>query len=64
MTELVKNTTLQAQEITENTTQFKVSVPSDFVKFAGWNKGEQLKVSYVVGSGRVMLEKRDEDGDE
>jgi len=62
MSELEREVTLQAQEITDSHTQFKVVVPSEFVRLAEWKKGDTLKMTFVLGSGKLIIE-RDEEGD-
>lgn len=39
--------------------QFTITIPSDFVKVCGWQKGEILKAELILGSGLVCLSKRE-----
>jgi len=56
MDEYMKETKLQGQN-NDGYEQFKVSVPIDFVRLLGWEKGDILNLSVVLG-GRLSVEKK------
>lgn len=54
---LVRSVVLQGRDVREGTVQYTVTIPAEFVKLAGWDKGDELDVRVVLGSGVVQLEK-------
>lgn len=59
MAELERRVILQDNKASEGVSQFKVTIPSDFVNLLGWEKGDGLKVSLVFGSGKLCIERGD-----
>jgi len=54
--ELTKELSLQG-DMRKYSIQFKITIPADWVSVLGWDKGDKLKASLVLGSGKVTLEK-------
>ena len=40
--------------------QYSVTIPRDFVSLLGLVKGDELRITVVLGSGQIIIEKRDE----
>jgi len=57
---LHREVVLQSQEVRDGVNQFKVTIPLEFVKLLGWEKGDEISLGLVLGSGIVSLEKKRE----
>jgi hypothetical protein len=40
--------------------QYSVTIPRDFVSLLGLVKGDELRITVVLGSGQIIIEKRDD----
>jgi bifunctional DNA-binding transcriptional regulator/antitoxin component of YhaV-PrlF toxin-antitoxin module len=41
-------------------TQYSLTIPRDFVSLLGLVKGDELRITVVLGSGQIIIEKKDE----
>ena len=40
--------------------QYSLTIPRDFVSLLGLVKGDELRITIVLGSGQIIIEKRNE----
>lgn len=50
---------LQSQVIGGTFTQYKIVIPADFVRLLGLSEGGSVKLTFVTGTGEVLMEKGD-----
>jgi len=54
----IKELSLQG-DVRQYCVQFKITIPAEWVSLLGWDKGDKVKAELVLGSGKIMLEKKE-----
>lgn len=48
---------LSRQDAADGVQQFRTTIPKDFVDLMGLKKGDKLKITLIIGSGMITLER-------
>lgn len=60
MSELNKKVSLQEADVKEGIKQYSLTIPINMVRMLSWEKAQKLKVTLVMGSGQLIIERDDE----
>ena len=54
---LNRELSLSRQVSADGVEQFRLTIPKDFIRLLGWEKGAKVNASLVVGSEMITLER-------